>query len=210
VSTATLLRRGLAELKLDLTALQQQKLLDYLALLSRWNRAYNLTAVRDEQEMVTRHLLDSLAVLPHLNARRLIDVGSGAGLPGIPLAIALPQCEFSLLDSNGKKTRFLFQAVNTLGLGNCSVHRDRAENFRPLERFDAVLSRAFASLAAMIEACSHLLSEDGVYLAMKGRLADSELESVDPGVELQSVLDLHVPGLDEERCLVQLRPLGNN
>ncbi len=140
------MQQGCDALQLSVDAGQQQRLLDYLALLSRWNQTYNLTAVRDEAQMVTRHLLDSLAIAPYLTGRRFLDVGTGAGLPGVPMALVFPEREFHLLDSNGKKTRFLFQVKTALGLDNMVVHHARVEAFRVAEPFDTVLSRAFASL----------------------------------------------------------------
>ena len=135
----------------------QARLLDYLVLLHKWNRAYNLTAVRDPQQMVTRHLLDSLSIAPHVRGQRLIDVGTGGGLPGVPLSILFPDREFHLLDSNGKKTRFLFQVKTALGLDNMAVHQARVESFEQ-GPFDAVLSRAVASLEDMVTGCRHLLA----------------------------------------------------
>ncbi|WP_439101160.1 16S rRNA (guanine(527)-N(7))-methyltransferase RsmG [Congregibacter sp.] len=200
---------GLASLGLDLTEAQQQLLLQYLKLLSRWNQTYNLTAIRDEHVMVTKHLLDSLAVLPHLRGQRFIDVGTGAGLPGIPLAIALPDRHFSLLDSNGKKTRFLTHAKNELGLDNVEVHKFRVADFVPRQRYDAVLSRAFASLDDMIAGCQHLLLPSGEFLAMKGQRPDDELERIDCKSLPVSITDLEVPGLSEYRCLLRIGPRVN-
>jgi 16S rRNA (guanine527-N7)-methyltransferase len=181
-------------------------LLAYLGLMQRWNKRFNLTAVRDESEMVTRHLLDSLSVHPHLSGEAIIDVGSGAGLPGIPLAIVNPRRRFTLLDSNGKKTRFMFQAISELGLGNCTVVQARVETWQSSESFDTVLSRAFASLGDMIDTCRHLLKSQGRLFAMKGMLPEAELAAVESIAELDSVTTLSVPGLDEARCLVVLRP----
>ncbi|WP_439106529.1 16S rRNA (guanine(527)-N(7))-methyltransferase RsmG [Congregibacter sp.] len=199
------LSQGLTSLGLDLSEAQQQLLLQYLKLLSHWNKAYNLTAVRDEQAMVTRHLLDSLAVLPHLQVQRFIDVGTGAGLPGIPLAIALPDSHFTLLDSNGKKTRFLVHASNELGLGNVDVIKSRVAEFVPDRAYDAVLSRAFASLDDMISGCQHLLVPGGEFLAMKGQRPDDELQRIGSGAFEISMIDLQVPGLSEDRCLLRIQ-----
>ncbi|EAQ97605.1 16S rRNA (guanine(527)-N(7))-methyltransferase RsmG [Congregibacter litoralis] len=203
------LRLGLEDLGLDLSEEQQELLLQYLKLLSRWNKAYNLTAIRDEAVMVTKHLLDSLAVLPHLRGQRFIDVGTGAGLPGIPLAIALPDKHFSLLDSNGKKTRFLTHAANELSLDNVEIVKSRVADFVPGERYDAVLSRAFASLDAMISGCEHLLLPSGEFLAMKGQRPDDELERIDCKSLPVSITDLDVPGLPEYRCLLRIGPKVN-
>ncbi|WOJ92447.1 16S rRNA (guanine(527)-N(7))-methyltransferase RsmG [Congregibacter variabilis] len=199
------LSEGLKDLELGLGTAQQQLLLDYLTLLSRWNKTYNLTAVRDERAMVTRHLLDSLSVLPHLQGQRFIDVGTGAGLPGIPLAIAAPTRQFTLLDSNGKKTRFLVHASNELGLTNIEVVKSRVRDYKPTHIYDTVLSRAFASLDDMISSCQHLLVPGGDFLAMKGQHPDEELQSVESGSFQISTIDLQVPGLFEDRCLVRIQ-----
>ena len=185
---------------------QRTLLLAYLELLVKWNRAYNLTAVRDPALMITRHLLDSLVVAPLLKGDRLLDVGTGAGLPGIPLAICFPEREFHLLDSNGKKTRFLFQVKTALGLDNMTVHHARVESFEPDRAFDAVLSRAFASLQDMVIGCRHLVAKGGRYLAMKGARPDEELKAVEAQCNVVAVHRLHVPGLDEQRHLVELTP----
>ena len=199
------LEKGLTALELSLLPGQLEQLLDYLALLVKWNRAYNLTAVRDPQQMVTRHLLDSLAVLPHLGPGRMLDVGSGAGLPGIPTAIAEPQRPVVLLDSNGKKTRFLTQAVAELGLENASVVHSRLEQYRPDGLFDVVISRAFASLADMLEGARHLIAPGGRFVAMKGAYPVAELDAVPEGFEILGVEALEVPGLGAERHLVYAR-----
>ncbi|MCB1678105.1 MAG: 16S rRNA (guanine(527)-N(7))-methyltransferase RsmG [Halioglobus sp.] len=198
------LRRGAAALQQSLSAAQVDRLLQYLALLQRWNASYNLSAVRDPRQMVTRHLLDCLAVAPHVRGRRVIDVGSGGGLPGIPLAILMPQRDFHLLDSNGKKTRFLFQVKTALRLDNITVHRARAESFRPVEAFDSVLSRAFAALPDMVASCRHLVAARGCFLAMKGVRPLCELEAVAASCDITAVHPLVVPGLDEQRHLVEM------
>lgn len=198
------LEAGCASLSLALDQAQLDALGLYLDLLVKWNRAYNLTAVRDPADMVTRHLLDSLAVAALLPSGRCIDVGTGAGLPGVPLAICFPDREFHLLDSNGKKTRFLFQVKTGLGLANMTVHQARVEQFRPSLPFDIVVSRAFASLEDMVRGCRHLLSPGGRYLAMKGVFPQEELAAVEAKVKLLASHRLHVPGLDEERHLLEL------
>jgi 16S rRNA (guanine527-N7)-methyltransferase len=203
------LQRGCDALGLALEPGQAERLLAYLELLRKWNSTYNLTAVRDPAQMVTRHLLDSIAIAPYLGGRQVIDVGTGAGLPGIPMAILFPQRQFSLLDSNGKKTRFLFQVKTTLGLDNMLVHHARVESFQPPGTYDAVLSRAFASLAEMVAACSHLLAPTGSFLAMKGAYPAAELAALDTACEVRAVHTLAVPGLDEQRHLVELTMQDN-
>ena len=197
---------GLLALKLD-SALAPP-LLKYLGELVLWNKAYNLTAVREPAEMVTRHLLDSLVVLPHVGAAhgrdscRVIDVGSGAGLPGIPLAIANPALHVTLLDSNGKKARFLRHAQRTLPLANVEVVEARAEAHAPAQRFDAVVSRAFSALGEFLQATAALGADGGRWLAMKGKLDRKELADVPPGFRVEQEIQLQVPGLDEERHLI--------
>lgn len=205
LSPAERLKQGSEALGLYLQSEQNDQLLSYLALLQRWNKSFNLTAVREESAIVVRHLLDSLSVLPHLQGDRLIDVGTGAGLPGIPLAIVSPERSFTLLDTNGKKTRFMVQAVSELGLENCEVIKTRVEEWTPGAPFDAVLSRAFASLADMIDTCRHLLAENGVFLAMKGATPTEEMAGIEDRAQVLSVTNLEVPGLNEARCLVALR-----
>ena len=198
------LQRGCDALGLQCDAGQRQQLLAYLQLLHKWNAAYNLTAVRDPEQMVTRHLLDSLAVAPYLPAGNAIDVGTGAGLPGVPLAIVFPQRQFALLDSNGKKTRFLFQVKTALSLDNMQVHHQRVESFQPSGYYDVVLSRAYASLRDMVSSCRHLLAPGGRFLAMKGSLDPGELDQVAASCEVLAVHALAVPGLDEQRHLLEL------
>ncbi|AQA17360.1 16S rRNA (guanine(527)-N(7))-methyltransferase RsmG [Halioglobus japonicus] len=184
----------------------QPQLLAYLELLIKWNKAYNLTAVRDPAQMVTKHLLDSLAIAPHLRGQRLIDVGTGGGLPGVPMAILFPEREFHLLDSNGKKTRFLFQVKTALRLDNMTVHQARVESFAPEAPYDTVLSRAFATIGDMVGGCRHLLGPDGHFLAMKGVYPEEEIAVVAESCRLEAVHELHVPGLDEQRHLVDMTP----
>jgi len=193
---------GLEKLGLDTTDFQRNALLEYLNLLLKWNKVYNLTAVRDPLKMVTRHLLDSLSIAPWCIGQRLIDVGTGAGLPGIPLAILYPNKHVHLLDSNSKKTRFLVQVKSALGLNNICVHHARVESFIPSERYDVVLSRAFASLADMVSSCENLLNKSGQFLAMKGALLESDLASLtDYTVDVHKLI---VPALDEQRHLIIL------
>jgi len=203
-SLADSLDAGCRSLGIDVSADQQALLLEYLALLAKWNKAYNLTAVRETVEMVPRHLLDSLSVLDFLPTGRILDVGTGAGLPGIPLAILRPQQPFHLLDSNGKKTRFLFQVKTALGLDNMEVHQARAESFSTEQPFQAITSRAFTSLHEMFDRCQHLLAAGGRCLAMKGIYPAEEVAALK---EFQLSCDVHalnVPGVSESRHLVVL------
>ncbi len=201
---AASLARGLEQMALPLPAAVQEKLLAYVGLLVKWNRVYNLTAVRDPAEMVTRHLLDSLSVVPHMQGPRVLDVGSGAGLPGIPLALVKPEWQFVLLDSNGKKTRFITQSCIEMGLSNVSVETCRIEDYRPQVPFDSVISRAFSELSAMLVATGRLCQPEGVMLAMKGEYPAQELAVVPPGFVVQSVSVLQVPGLDAQRHVVRV------
>jgi 16S rRNA (guanine527-N7)-methyltransferase len=206
------LHAGLDALSLELPAGGQERLLDYLAELQKWNAAYNLTAVRDPLDMVTRHLLDSLAVLPRVSrlpspVSRLCDAGTGAGLPGIPLAIARPHWHVSLLDSNGKKARFLRHVQRTLALDNVEVIEARAELHRPEMPYDVVISRAFASLGDFLRLTAHLAGDHGHWLAMKGKLAGLELSELPEGFQVNEVIALSVPGLDEARHLVHVSRL---
>lgn len=201
-SLAESLRAGLAQLPGPaLAAGQVEQLLAYLDLLARWNRSYNLTAVRDPVEMVTRHILDSLTVLPWVPGGRLLDAGTGAGLPGIPLAIARPELQVTLLDSAGKKIRFLNHVCRELRLGNAVPLQARLERYAAETPFDAIVSRAFASLAAFAGAARHLAGAAPL-LAMKGRYPEQELAALPGWVRLESVEALAVPGLQEQRHLV--------
>ena len=191
---------GLATLGLD-PALAMP-LLAYLALLDRWNRTYNLTAIRDPREMVGKHLLDSLAMHPYLDDGHLADLGAGAGLPGIPLAIAKPGLRVTLVESNGKKARFLREAVRTLGLSNARVAESRAEALDEPGAYDAITARALATLPLIIELGGHLLKPGGRLLAMKGAVPDDEIAGLSAGWRVETVHQLTVPGLAAERHLV--------
>jgi 16S rRNA (guanine527-N7)-methyltransferase len=199
------LSQGLAGLDLPLSSAAQSRLLQYLGLLTKWNRTHNLTAIREPSRLVSHHLLDSLAVLSHLQGRSVVDVGSGAGLPGIPLALARPEWRVALLDSNHKKGAFLRQAFLELKLPNVEVVTDRAEQWRPSEGFDVVISRAFADLPGFVEAGRHLCRAGGVLVAMKGVYPHEELVQLAPEVQLEQVFPLQVPGLKAARHLVLLR-----
>ncbi len=196
------LRDGLVAMDVSLSEAQQQQLLAFLNLLNKWNRAYNLTAVRDEREMVSRQLLDSLSILPRVTTEHLLDVGAGGGLPGIPLAIALPERRFTLLDSNGKKTRFLNQCVLELGLGNVEVIHGRAEACAPEQPFTQISSRAFTALENLVTWCGDLLANGGEFLAMKGQFPDDEVAALPAGWQVKSSHSLEVPGADGDRHLL--------
>lgn len=198
------LKRGLTaiEVRLDASAIDQ--LVDYLVLLEKWNKVYNLTAVRQLDKMVSHHLLDSLSVLPYLNGQRLLDVGSGAGLPGIPLAIARGDWQVTLLDSNHKKAAFLRQAVAELPLANVTVACERVEAWRPEAPFDLIITRAFAELGEFAQASAHLLAAGGRLAAMKGLYPYEEIDRLPHEFIVREVVKLKVPGLNAERHLVTM------
>ena len=205
MSTAEQLSRGLVALGLDLPPSAQEKLLAFAALLGKWNKVYNLTALRDADQVVSHHLLDSLAVLPHLGkAKRLADIGSGGGLPGIPLAIARPDLHVALVESNQKKSAFEQQAKIELGLANVSVHCERVEAWQPEEKCDVVVSRAFSDLAEFVRLSGHLLVEGGALLAMKGVHPYEEIAQLPAGWRVAEVIPLQVPGVEGARHLVRV------
>ena len=195
------LQGGLAQLEIELSVESQNKLLDYLALLNKWNKIYNLTAIRDKQQMVSHHLLDSLAVMPHLWPGRWLDVGCGAGLPGMVLAIAQPDWQFVLLDSNSKKTGFVQQAIIELGLQNTSVYCVRVEDWKPVERFDGIISRAFSELSVFLHSTRHLIAQHGRWVAMKG-VPEQELAGIPSECQVEQIIPIQVPGLRAARSLV--------
>lgn len=201
------LAAGIADLGLVLPNGADAKLLAYLALLDKWNRVYNLTAVRGVERMVSHHLLDSLAAVPFFQGGRVLDVGSGGGLPGIPLAIARPQLQVTLIDSVAKKTAFLLQAKMELGLDNVSVVTSRVEDYRPETGFDVITSRAFSDLREFVALTHHLLNPAGRWLAMKGLNPHGELASLQDSVKVSANHVLVVPGLDATRHLIVLEPV---
>ena len=206
-----LLDKGLAELgvvtELGAEASEQQRelWLAYVALLAKWNKAYNLTAVRDPCEMVSRHILDSLSIAPHIPAKRLLDVGAGTGIPSIPLAILWPDRQITALDSNGKKTRFMEQVKNELGLDNFTAVQTRVEGFQADPLYDGILSRAYASLGDFVASSQHLLTPAGTFWAMKAVIDTSELSEVLKPYKVSTCLPLHVPGCVAERHLIAIR-----
>jgi 16S rRNA (guanine527-N7)-methyltransferase len=199
-----LLSAGLLALDLETSPVREQKLLDYVALMRRWNRVYNLTAVRDLETMIDRHLIDSLAVAPYLRGERFLDVGSGAGLPGIPLAIWFPDRRFTLLDSSGRKTRFLVQATIELGLTNVEVIQARVQDVQIVGGYDGILSRAFASLADLVNAAGHLLAPEGTIYAFKGVRPEAELCALPKPYRVRALRQLAIPGANADRHLVEL------
>jgi 16S rRNA (guanine527-N7)-methyltransferase len=207
VTLRTQLVQGLAELGAVLPAGAEERLLRYLALLQKWNRVYNLTAIREQQRLVTHHILDSLAVLPHLPAGSIVDVGTGPGLPGVPLAIARCDDPVILLDSNHKKGAFLRQVAIDCELRNVQVHIGRAEDWQPTELFAVAISRAFSDLPGFIEAARHLVAPNGLLAAMKGVYPDEELALLPASVRVERVVRLEVPGLRADRHLVLMRPV---
>ncbi|MEQ9208828.1 MAG: 16S rRNA (guanine(527)-N(7))-methyltransferase RsmG [Pseudomonadales bacterium] len=202
------LESGARNLGLSLTDQQICKLLDYLFLIEKWNRAYNLTAIREPQEMLSLHLLDSLSIFSLVKdlvpGTRLLDVGTGAGLPGMVLAIMNPAYQVSLMDTNGKKCRFLRQVGIELELDNIQVIHDRVEKYQAFPLFDAILSRAFATLKDMTDNAVHLLAEGGRFLAMKGRYPQQELDELNQQFSFEKAYPLQIPGLDVERFLIEI------
>lgn len=211
----TRLRDGANVLQLDLPEPQLDKLLAYLALLQKWNAVYNLTAVRDPEQMLTQHLLDCMAALPAFaDARRVLDVGSGGGLPGIVIAIwaqhAAPALRVEMIDTVHKKTAFLTQVKAELGLSNARVHTGRVEQFQPAEQFDVITSRAFAELADFVSWSGHLLQNGGRMIALKGQAKQTEKELLPAGWKIAKIQPLDVPGLAAERHLVFLERADNH
>ena len=198
------LKTLLKQTALSVTEQQQQQLVKLVLLLDKWNKAYNLTSVRDPQEMLVKHILDSIVVSPYLQGNRFIDVGTGPGLPGLPLAIVNPQKPFVLLDSLGKRISFIRNAVRELGLTNVEPVLSRVEDYHPDHQFDGVLSRAFASLKDMTEWCYHLPKSDGLFYALKGLYHEEEVKELNPQFKVKYVIKLEVPELTGERHLVIL------
>lgn len=203
----TILQQGLQELNIEADEKKVDLLLAFIKLIEKWNKSYNLTAVRDREDMVRLHILDSLAILPFIEGDRIADIGTGAGLPGIPLAIFLPNVKFTLVDSNSKKTRFVQQAILELRLDNVSVIHSRVENMHVDECFSSVIMRAFSNLQDIIALTRHLISNQGIVLAMKGQNPIEELTSL---TEQYTVLPIKVPGVEAERCLIRIEGVMQN
>lgn len=201
--SAISLSAGLAELGIDLPEDAQQKLLAFRDLLLKWNKVYNLTALRDPEQAISHHLLDSLAILPHVGDGALLDVGSGGGLPGIPLAIARPALSVSMVDTVQKKATFLQQAAIQLGLKNVTAHHARVEELPG--QYAQISSRAFAELKLFTDLTRHLLAPGGRWLAMKGVRPDGEIAALPADIVVEHIVPLHVPGLDAERHLIILK-----
>lgn len=199
-------QQGWQALGLAASTSQQQQLVEYLQLLQRWNKFYNLTAVRNPDEMLVVHLWDSLSVAPHVKGEYLLDVGSGAGLPGIPLAVLYPEQHWTLLDTNGKKTRFIQQAVGELRLRNVTVVQTRVESWTPPQLFNGIISRAFSSLLEFVQTSGQHLTYDGVLYAMKGRYPMEEITDLPQEWDVVSSHTLQVPNLHAERHLLELQP----
>ena len=201
--SATRLAAGLTRLGIELTAEQNEKLLAFRDLLLKWNKTYNLTALRDPEQAISHHLLDSLAILPHVGNGPLLDVGSGGGLPGIPLAIARPELSVSMVDTVQKKATFLQQAAIQLGLKNVTVHHARVEQLAG--HYAQISSRAFAEIGLFTSLTRHLLAPGGRWLAMKGIHPDDEINTLPADIVVDQIIPLHVPGLDAERHLIILK-----
>lgn len=200
------LSRLLDEAGISLTDHQKNQLVAYVNMLNKWNKAYNLTSVRDPNEMLVRHILDSIVVAPHLEGARFIDVGTGPGLPGIPLSIVRPECQFTLLDSLGKRVRFLKQVQHELKLENITPVQSRVEEFPAEPPFDGVISRAFASLNDMVSWCHHLPGEQGRFYALKGVMPEEEIALLPSKYAVEKSVKLKVPQLTGERHLVIIKP----
>ncbi|WP_105188744.1 16S rRNA (guanine(527)-N(7))-methyltransferase RsmG [Pseudoalteromonas sp. T1lg48] len=195
----------LAQASISLSEQQIQQLLAYVALLDKWNKAYNLTSIRDPKDMLVKHIMDSLVVAEHLKGQHYIDVGTGPGLPGMVLAIALPDTEFVLLDSLGKRVTFLKQVKHELGLKNVTPVQSRVEEYQPSVKLDGVLSRAFASIDDMLHWCAHLIDQDGRFIALKGQYPEQELAHLPDGFSFEQNIELRVPELEGERHLIILK-----
>lgn len=208
-SLETILAEGLRQQSQNIGQAEQQKLLQFVALLTKWNKTYNLTSIRDPQEMVTLHLLDSLVMLPFFSEQgieRVLDVGTGGGIPGIPLAICLPEIDFVLMDARGKKIRFIQTVIAQLGLKNVQGVHARVEDYKVEndQQFDRIISRAFASLEDMLQLCQHLCHKKGKFLAMKGQIPEEEIAQLPEGFRIEEINDLSIFGLNAQRHLIQI------
>lgn len=205
-----LLVNGCNDLSLKISEETQKKLIDYVFLLKKWNQTYNLTAINEAKEIIVNHILDSLAIIPYIQGTNILDVGTGAGLPGIPLALTFPNKRFVLLDSNNKKTRFLFYVITTLKIFNVEIINQRVENYRTQKTdnfagFDTIITRAFSSLKNILKKTKHLYSPNGCLLAMKGKIPKEEIEEINYPV---IVYNLNIPGLRKERHLIVIEKIN--
>ncbi len=201
-----IIQKGLVELGIDYEESQLEQLLAFIQLIEKWNKAYNLTSVRNRHDMARLHILDSLAILPFIEGKEVADIGTGAGIPGIPLAIFLPEVGFTLLDSNSKKTRFVQQVILELKLKNVKVVHSRVENLKPESPFSSVIMRAFTNLPDIVTLTQHLINDHGVLLAMKGHKPEDELLKLE---QPYSVVDIQVPEIEAERCLIRIGGANN-
>jgi 16S rRNA (guanine527-N7)-methyltransferase len=204
-SLLAVLQDSLQDCDLVVNEQQQQKLVAYVVMMNKWNKAYNLTSVRDPEQMIIKHIVDSIVVAPYLDKTQYIDVGTGPGLPGIPLAIMCPDKHFVLLDSLGKRVRFMKQVAYELKIDNVQPVQSRVEDFKPEVKLDGVLSRAFASLKDMLHWCQHLVDSHGTFLALKGQLPVDEIEQLPTGFSVQETIKLDVPKLEGERHIVKIK-----
>ena len=200
----------MSRLDLELSSAQQGKLIHYLIMLDKWNKAYNLSGIKGIEQMLHYHLLDSLAIIKHIAGNIILDVGTGGGLPGIPLAICYPDKKILLLDSNGKKTRFLFQVKTELALENIEVFHNRVETFQSPEQIDIVLCRAYASLDKIVMQCGHLLNKNSKILAMKGQYPEKEIQDLPESYTFIKTIELNVPGVEGSRHLIEIVPASGS
>lgn len=203
----THLQAYLVKMGLSVEQAKVEKLVAFVQLMDKWNKAYNLTSVRDPKEMLIKHIVDSIVITPHLSGQHYIDVGTGPGLPGIPLAIMLPDTQFVLLDSLGKRIRFIKQVTHELGLPNVQAVQSRVEAFHQHVPYDGVLSRAFASIKDMLHWCQHLVDSQGTFLALKGQFPAEEMDEIPANFKVCEVVKLDVPGLDAQRHLVKIQKI---
>jgi 16S rRNA (guanine527-N7)-methyltransferase len=201
----SLLKNKLEQTDIEVTEQQQKKLIDFVVMMNKWNKAYNLTSVRDPQEMVLKHLLDSIVIAPYITEKTYIDVGTGPGLPGIPLAIIHPDKTFILLDSLGKRVRFMKQVAHELQINNIQPVQSRVEDYVSALSIDGVLSRAFASLKDMLHWCQHLVDSSGYFMALKGQLPQQEIDDLPAEFILKEVIKLSVPGVEGDRHLIKIQ-----